>query len=174
MSSMTRKVTAILATVLAVSSVACQHKYGRSSIPFTRQWRLNRECAVEGRALWDKRRNDAGQQPPIIEAFFSAKVDTCVQVEVDELHQSYDIRDVTHGFMRDEDFDIRIFHCGREGVGSAILSRVREFHGYVADKGYNQWQDDGEGGPPLAVKTPDHQYSRDECERLLGKKLDEL
>jgi hypothetical protein len=156
----------------------CQQEYGRTAIPLTHQWRLNRECAVAGRALWDTPLNNASEpRPPTIEAFYSSRIDTCVQVEVDELRMSYDIRDVTHGFMRDHllsEFDPYVFHCGREGADSAILSKVREFHGLVADKTYGLWQDNGDGGLPATIKTPDHPYSRDDCKHLLKKKLDEL
>jgi hypothetical protein len=145
------------------------------------EWRLDREFVAAGKALLDRPQNHVATnvpRPPTMAAFYSPKVDTCVQVEVDELRTSYEIRDVTHGFMRDylsdEGFDIRIFHCGPERADSAILTKVREFHGYVADKGYPLWQDDGDGGLPATVKTPARAYSRSDCERLLKKKLGEL
>ncbi len=112
-----------------------------------------------------------------MDAFYSLKIDTCVQIEVDELRTSYDIRDVTHGFMRDREvsgFDPYIFHCGREGADSVILRKVRELNCFVADKPYGLWQDNGDGGPPATVKAPQHPYSHEDCERLLRKKLDEL
>jgi hypothetical protein len=67
-----------------------------------------------------------------------------------------------------------IFSCTTNGVNSAIVSKVQQFHGEIADKNYGLWTDDGEGGPPAAVKTPPHPYTRGTCERLLDKKIEEL
>ncbi len=67
-----------------------------------------------------------------------------------------------------------IFSCTKDGANNAILAKVREFHGDVGDKSYSLWMDDGNGGPPATVKTPEHPYTRDQCERLMEKKITEL
>jgi hypothetical protein len=67
-----------------------------------------------------------------------------------------------------------IFDCSSSGANSAILAKVDEYHGMVADKGYGLWMDDGDGGQPATLKTPKRPYSRNDCERLMEKKLREL
>jgi hypothetical protein len=67
-----------------------------------------------------------------------------------------------------------IFGCTSHGANSAILAKVSEFHGAVADKTYRLWMDNGEGGLPATVQTPKHPYTRSDCEKLMEKKLREL
>jgi hypothetical protein len=67
-----------------------------------------------------------------------------------------------------------IFSCTKDGVNSAIITKVKEFHGHVADKNYSLWLDNGEGGPPATLKTPAHPYSQADCRRLMDKKMAEL
>jgi len=67
-----------------------------------------------------------------------------------------------------------IFSCSSSGANSAVIAKVKEFHGDVADKRYPVWMDDGNGGPPATVKTPEHPYTRDQCEQLMGRKVAEL
>ena len=67
-----------------------------------------------------------------------------------------------------------LFSCSKDGVNSAILAKVREYHGDVGEKNYPLWMDDGEGGPPATVKKPSHPYTQTDCEKALQKKLNEL
>jgi hypothetical protein len=67
-----------------------------------------------------------------------------------------------------------LFDCSSDGVNNAILSKVMDFHGDVSDKGYSLWMDNGEGGQPATMKTPPKSYTRNDCERLTQKKLEEL
>jgi hypothetical protein len=64
-----------------------------------------------------------------------------------------------------------IFSCTKDGINNAIIAKVNEFHGHVADKNYSLWLDNGEGGPPATDKTPDHVYSQAECRREMDKTL---
>lgn len=68
----------------------------------------------------------------------------------------------------------QIFGCTKDGANSAVVAKVNEYHGHVADKAYALWMDNGEGGPPATVKTPAHPYSKSDCERMMQKKLAEL
>ncbi|MGA7885088.1 MAG: hypothetical protein WCA44_05050, partial [Acidobacteriaceae bacterium] len=67
-----------------------------------------------------------------------------------------------------------IFDCTRDGANSAILARVNQFDGYVEDKAYKLWLDDGNGGPPATLKTPQRPYTRGQCEELMERKVAEL
>jgi hypothetical protein len=68
----------------------------------------------------------------------------------------------------------QLFDCSNDGVNNTILSKVTEFHGDVADKAYSLWMDNGEGGPAATIRTPPKPYTKSDCERLAGKKLEEL
>jgi hypothetical protein len=115
---------------------------------------------------------DHRTRPTSLKAFYSTKIDTCVQVESNELEFFYDIRDVTHGFLKDEQL---LFHCDRDGTDNVVLSKAREGRGYSGEgHHYAGWLDNGEGGLPRAVKTPPNPYKRADCERLLTRKLLEL
>jgi len=67
-----------------------------------------------------------------------------------------------------------IFYCDINGADNALLSKVRERHGDISELEYSLWQDNGEGGPPATVKTPEKPYSQDRCAQLFKKKLEEL
>jgi hypothetical protein len=67
-----------------------------------------------------------------------------------------------------------IFYCDVHGASSAILSKVQERHGDISELTYSLWQDNGEGGPPATIKTPEKPYSQDRCARLFENKMQEL
>jgi hypothetical protein len=67
-----------------------------------------------------------------------------------------------------------IFSCTKEGINNVILSKVNELHGHVIDKPYSDWMDNGEGGPPATLKTPDHPFSQADCKRAMDKMVSEL
>jgi len=67
-----------------------------------------------------------------------------------------------------------IFSCTKDGINNVIISKVNELHGHVIDKPYSDWTDNGEGGPPATVKTPDHPFSQTDCKRAMDKVVSEL
>ena len=67
-----------------------------------------------------------------------------------------------------------IFNCSKSGVNNAIIAKVNEFHGHVSGKSYSLWLDNGEGGEPATLKTPDHFYTQTECRREMDKALSRL
>lgn len=145
-----------------------------SRVPYTRQWRLNRACAVAGREFWNRAPKDGldyRTRPVKLKAFYSPKIDTCVQVEINQLWFFYDIRDVTHGFLKDEQL---LFHCGRDGIQDVALSKTRQAGTYSGSQHQLEWLDNGKGGPPRTLKAPPHPYTMSDCERMLNRKLDEL
>jgi hypothetical protein len=68
----------------------------------------------------------------------------------------------------------QLFDCSSDGVNNAVLSKVEELRGDVADKNYSLWLDDGVGGPPATMKTPPKKLTRSDCERATAIKLEEL
>ncbi|MBV9341095.1 MAG: hypothetical protein JO159_09435 [Acidobacteria bacterium] len=130
---------------------------------------------MAGREFWNQAlSSDLGYQtrPAKLKAFYSAKIHTCVQAEVNELWFFYDIRDVTHGFLKDQQL---LFHCDRDGVDNVILSKAGQAGGN-SGKGqrYREWLDNGEGGPPRMLIAPHRLYTKADCERMLNRKLKEL
>jgi hypothetical protein len=67
-----------------------------------------------------------------------------------------------------------IFSCTKDGINSVIINKVNELHGHVMDKPYIVWMDNGEGGPPATLKTPDHPFSQVDCKRAMDKMVSEL
>jgi hypothetical protein len=166
-----KRSASFLAVVATCACLGCNN----SRLPFTRKWRLNRTCAAAGREFWNRSPQDGldyRTRPARLKAFYSSKIDTCVQVEVNELWFFYDIRDITHGFLKDEQL---LFHCDRDGTDNVVLARARQAGGYSGKgKHYMEWLDNEAGGPPRSIKAPPHPYAREDCERALSRKLAEL
>ena len=143
--------------------MGCQSKH----LPFTKGAKLDHACVLAGREFW----KGSSHTPDEIDAFYSDKLDTCVQVEIDNLAWSYMVRDVTHGFMRDTPL---LLYCDRDGADNAVIENVRKFNGYTYTVEYKLWLDDGNGGPPRTLKTPEKPWTRDQCQAVLDKKLAEI
>lgn len=67
-----------------------------------------------------------------------------------------------------------IFTCTKDGISRAVISKVNELHGYVADKPFSAWMDNGEGGPPATLKTPNRPLSQADCKRAMDQMVSEL
>jgi hypothetical protein len=67
-----------------------------------------------------------------------------------------------------------IFQCTKDGISSAVTSKVNALNGDVIEHPYSDYMDDGSGGPDAGVKTPAHPFTQADCERALDKKLREL
>lgn len=132
-----------------------------------------RVCAEMGaahlkmaKAEWDRDYSNIAT-----ETFYSPAVDSCVHVEVAKIGVEFEVRDLSHTILRDGGNFTLLLHCDPDGADSVILDAVRSRRGMVYNTTYGEWLDDGFGGPPRALKTPDTPYSRSDCQRVLDKWL---
>lgn len=78
----------IALTLVLISCSAGCRQYGHSAIPFSHQWHLDRECAAMGQRYWDPQPKTGlsyRERPSQFQAFYSRKIDTCIQVEINDL-----------------------------------------------------------------------------------------
>jgi len=90
---------------------------------------------------------------------YSPAIDACIHIEESIVGVNVEIRDTSN-------YDT-LLYCDENGADSVIISKVREHRRVVFNK--PEWYDDGFGGPPRAVKTPDRPYTREQCARVLEK-----
>lgn len=107
-------------------------------------------------------------------SFYSNIVDACIYTEVAKIGVSFRIRDLSHTIRRDGGRQNMLLHCDVDGADSVILDRVRQYRGRVLDVPYREYLDDGFGGEPRALKTPDQPYTREDCQRVFDKWMREL
>lgn len=105
------------------------------------------------------------------DAFWSPKLETCVQTERAQLENNFNLYDIKQNFMKDLKV---IFHCDNDGVDNAIIEKVRANNGYVMNVPYSEWLDNMEGEKPRTLKTPPEPYTKDRCEKLFSKKINEI
>jgi hypothetical protein len=101
---------------------------------------------------------------------YPKKIETTDFCKAFQIVNSYTLRGGTYMLMGLN----TIFYCDVNGADSTILSKVREYHGDIDALTYSLWQDNGEGGSPATVKTPERPYSQDRCAQLFRQKLGEL
>ena len=89
-----------------------------------------------------------------------------------DIRNDFEIVDLSRDFMRG-DVGI-IFACNAHGVFNTLLDKVEAHDGYIDNVTYSEWQDDGNGGPPATIKTPTQRTTREDCEKLFRKKLQEV
>ncbi len=107
-------------------------------------------------------------------AFYSKALGACVFTEVPEKGGSaveYNILDLSHSFLRDTSL---LLHCDKDGADSVLVDGVRKFGGHTTTVPYREWLDDGFGGAPRTLKTPERPYTAKDCERVFRKWTDFL
>ena len=104
-----------------------------------------------------------------VEAFHSAKLDTCIHVEAKLFGPDVMVRDMTYTVIKAAHrfFPPLLLHCDSEGIDEADIDVVRSRGGRVEDLPYEEWLTDGQGGLPRALKAPDTPLSRTDCEKAL-------
>lgn len=147
-------------------------------IPFTERHRLQQQCQDFGRAFLEDHSDLFDDDSSKITFFYSRRLDTCVQQNVDELGNDFYLCDAKRNYLKQEFDDPRvcgaIFHCDASGVNSLILEKAESFDGELFHVSYSDVLDDGEGGAPATLKTPERPYSRERCKNLFEKKLSEI
>jgi hypothetical protein len=99
--------------------------------------------------------------------FYSPTFDSCIHTEVAVVGVDFEILDLSGGLLP----NAPILHCDRDGADSVILDAVKRHGGSMNNVAYEEWLDDGFGGPPGTVKTPSQPYDRKQCERVFEKWL---
>lgn len=162
----TMRLRAIALYVFAFAVAGCQS--GNAS--------LESKCQELGKDRIEKLKRDTPDDFLILKtsSFYSKVLGTCVFTEVPEEGTSgveYNILDLSHSFLRDTS---TILHCDKSGADSVVVDRVRKFGGYTYSVMYSEWLDDGFGGAPRTLKTPERPYTSKDCERVFRKWMDFL
>jgi hypothetical protein len=139
------------ALLVLVSGFACQREQDRT-------------CVELGRQYVEKPGRDLSNVAT--ESFFSPAFDACIHSEVAKVGVQFDIVDLSQSIIRTGN---RLLHCDVNGADSVILDSVRRHRGLVMSIPCKDWLDDGFGGPPRTLKTPDRPYTRADCERVFQK-----
>jgi hypothetical protein len=102
-----------------------------------------------------------------VNSFFSDKLRACIHTEVSDFGEVFKIRDVGKTVIKDgPEYFNTLFYCDRNGASSAKLDILKKLDGKVHGLSYREWQDDGHGGLPASLKTPDKPYTKDMCTKL--------
>jgi hypothetical protein len=71
--------------------------------------------------------------------------------------------------MRDGgDFNV-LMYCDPDGADSVIIEKVKQYRGHVFTVPYREWLDDGFGGLPRTLKTPEKLYTKTACQKVFDK-----
>lgn len=111
-------------------------------------------------------------------AFHSRRLGTCVEGSEKEVGNDFQIVDVSRDFFRadpldhDQDPFGLLFSCGPDGVNNLRIELAEQYRGYLSRAPL--MMDDYEGGPPAIIKSPSKPVTRERCEALYTRKLDEL
>jgi hypothetical protein len=108
------------------------------------------------------------------DAFYSSKLDACIHTEIAEVGVDAEIRDLSHSVMKDGGhFDV-LLNCDAEGADSVRLDKLKEYRGQVYKVPFIEWLDDGFGGLPRTLKTPEVPYTKEQCRKVFDKWMSEL
>ena len=106
----------------------------------------------------------------IRETFHSRRFDTCIYAEISRVGVNFEIRDLSRSILRDGPKGWnKLLHCDLDGADSVAMDKVRARRGYVFNLPYSEYVDDGFGGPPRCLKTPDQPYTRGDCQRVFDR-----
>jgi hypothetical protein len=99
--------------------------------------------------------------------FYSPAIEACIQIEESIVGVNVEIRDNSNSLLKGP--SNLLLHCDVDGADSVIISMVREHRGAMFEVPFVEWLDDGFGGPPRTLKTPDRPYTREQSARVLDK-----
>ena len=128
----------------------------------------HRVCVDLGNQHVDRMKNEFKQSYANIRSadFYSPAIDACIHTEESIVGVDVRIIDTSNGLLKGVH---NLLHCDESGADSVIISAVRSRGGAVFTVPYREWLDDGFGGPPRALKTPDRPYTREQCRRVFDK-----
>lgn len=134
----------------------------------------DRVCAALGAAHVESAKTERGRDYTNreVRTLYSAALESCVHIETVIIGVGLEIRDLSRSVMRDgSNLHNILVDCSADGANSVILTAVRARFGRVFNVPYREWLDDGFGGPPATLMTPDSPYTRADCEKVLEKWL---
>lgn len=145
-------------------------------VPITESQRLNKQCQEFGKGVIEK--NKGLFEGEKVSFFYSKRLDTCVAQSIDELGNDYSLCDIKRNYIKQEFEDPTIcggvFHCDKDGVDNVVLEKAEKYGGNLFKVSYKDFMDNGESGEPRAIKTPDKEYTREQCKYFFNKKLNEI
>jgi len=148
-----------------------------AKVPLTQAQRLNAQCKDFGNAVITENKH-LFDDSSVISFFYSERLDTCVKQEVDELGNEYSLCDIKRNYIKQELGDISIcggiFYCDKDGVDNVILAKAEANNGILFHLSYSEFLDNGEGGEPRTLSTPEKPYSRERCQTLFNHKIKEI
>lgn len=146
------------------------------NVPLTQAQRLNKQCQDFGKGVVTE--HEGMFEGTKVSFFYSERLDTCVAKSVDELGNDYSLCDIKRNYIKQEFEDPTtcgtVFHCDKDGVDNVVLEKAEKYNGNLFRISYSEWLDNGEGGQPRAIKTPEKPYTREKCEIMFDKKLQEI
>lgn len=145
-------------------------------VPLTQAQRLNKQCQDFGKSVVTE--HEGMFEGEKVSFFYSKRLDTCIAQSIDELGNDYSLCDIKRNYIKQEFEDPTIcggvFHCDKDGVDNVVLEKAEKYNGNLFKVSYSEFLDNGEGGEPRTLKTPEKPYTRGKCESLFSKKLSEI
>jgi hypothetical protein len=136
---------------------------------------LESKCRELGRDEAEKSKKNFPQDYLFLKAdtFYSKVLNSCIHTEVPEAQAPaafvlYRIQDLSHSLLKDPNLSL-LLYCDKDGADSVVVDKVHAYSGYVYTVAYSEWLDNGFGGPPRTVKTPNQPYTKNDCERVFQK-----
>ena len=146
------------------------------NVPFTQVQRLNKQCQDFAKGVLAE--NEGMFEGEKVSFFYSKRLDTCIAQSIDELGNDYGLCDIKRNYIKQGLLDPTIcggvFHCDKDGVDNVVLEKAEKYNGNLFEVSYKEFLDNGEGGEPRTLKTPEKPYTREKCEALFNKKLSEI
>lgn len=156
---MNRILITILSVSISLGSLSCSESYT-----------LNQECRKYGKE-YIKDKKDLYSVNAKFNFFYSKRLDTCIMTVEDRLANEYYIQDIKNKYLRDTG---TLFDCSDDGCNSVILENAEKYDGWLFNVSYSEWLDNGEGGEPATLKTPEKLYTREKCKSLFEQKIKEI
>lgn len=144
----------------------------------TTSQRLSAQCQDFGKSVIEQHKDLFDNPNSKISFFYSKRLDTCVEKEIDELGNEWFLCDIRRNYIKQDFGDPSIcgmlFLCDKDGVDNVILEKAEQYGGNLFKVSYKDFLDNGEGGEPRAIKTLEKEYTREQCRYFFNKKLNEI
>ncbi len=178
-------------TLMMVTGASAQVPDGRGPDTASRvQPSRDQRCRVLSSAFIAKAKKQLNKDYTLlrVEAFYSPVLDACIHAEIAEVGVYANIRDLSYTFIREDPLGMLAYcrnqgwescvttdtlrlgeiflTCDLNGANSVLVDRVRKYRGFVDTLQGSEYMDDGFGGPPATIKTPEKPYTKEQCALL--------